>query len=143
MLEVRIISKPQLSLKTTDGYDTKSLQSHSQLNSLLSRRSMKKWQTRKLKKYIRIVNNKLKFYTYKLQKVHFLNDYIKIHRLEKCKTFKLRYAKNRQCNILFTHGRVFTVEERFNKQNIRDICKDVQTANYSSNNVTCSDAQQL
>lgn len=74
----------------------------------------------------RILKYDLKLKAYSRRKVHYLNERLRKLRLERCRNLLKRHDPK---NILFTDEKIFTVEEKFNRQNNKVYArssKDVQ-----------------
>jgi transposase len=78
-----------------------------------------------------IVKNKLKLKPYKIQPVHLLTEKMKTTRLQKSKELLTRFADGAHRNILFSDEKLFTIEERYNKQNVRILSPNLPSANSS------------
>jgi len=65
----------------------------------------------------RILKGDLGMTAYKRCTGHLLTNKLKAIRLEKSKKLLRLYGKKRYENILFTDEKIFTVEEKYNKQN--------------------------
>ena len=65
----------------------------------------------------RIIKHDLKLGAYRRSVGHLLTQSLKQNRVIKCKRLLSRYANNKHRKILFTDEKIFTVEEKFNKQN--------------------------
>lgn len=67
----------------------------------------------------RILRDDLGMRAYKRCTSHLLTEKLKAIRHERSKKLLRLYGKNRYKNILFTDEKIFTIEEKFNKQNDR------------------------
>lgn len=67
----------------------------------------------------RVLREDLGLRAYRRQTGHLLSTKLKQMRLIKCKRLKQRYAENLHRTILFTDEKIFTIEEKLNKQNDR------------------------
>lgn len=76
-----------------------------------------------------IVKKKLKLHSYKMQKAHLLTEKMKRDRLKKAKKLKRRFGRGAHRTILFSDEKLFTIEEVFNKQNVRVLARDISAAN--------------
>lgn len=74
----------------------------------------------------RIVKEDVGLKPYKLQKVHGLSAAQKEKRLVRCKRLLRRSEKNRVNSIVFSDEKIFTVEEKLNKQNDRIYAASVE-----------------
>lgn len=78
----------------------------------------------------RVVREKLRKRSYKVQKAHGLTDQMKITRLNRCKELLKRFKTSaRASTILFTDECLFTVEQFVNHQNDRIIAENIREAN--------------
>lgn len=82
----------------------------------------------------RVIKNDLGFKPYKRQKVHGLSAAQKRERLIRCKRLIRRFTNRRVKSIVFSDEKIFTVEEKLNKQNdriyaasIEDIPEEIRT----------------
>ena len=69
----------------------------------------------------KIVKGKLRLRSYKINRVHFLNDRIKTQRLQKCRKIKRLVAAGHLQRVLFTDEKIFTVQRHLNSQNNRQL----------------------
>lgn len=76
----------------------------------------------------RIIKKDLGLGAYKRQTGQLLNAKLKAHRKEKSKVLLSQYADEKYKKILFTDEKIFTVEEKFNKQNDRVYARSSQDA---------------
>ena len=67
----------------------------------------------------RIIKKDLGLGAFKRRTGHLLNAALKKNRIEKCKSLLVKHADNLHRKILFTDEKIFTVQEKFNKQNDR------------------------
>jgi transposase len=70
-----------------------------------------------------IVKRKLRLRSYKIARVHFLNDTMKAKRLEKSRRMLRLLAGARLSRVLFTDEKIFTVEPLHNRQNRRQLLR--------------------
>lgn len=75
------------------------------------------------KSIYRILKFDLKVRAYSRRKVHYLNSRLKKMRLLKCRQLLKRHDPK---NILFTDEKIFTVEEKFNRQNNKVYAKSAK-----------------
>lgn len=75
-----------------------------------------------------IVKHHLHLKPYKLQRVHLLNPSMMDTRVQRSKHLLIRFAGGKHRLILFTDEKVFTLEEKFNKQNVRILSPNVSAA---------------
>ena len=73
-----------------------------------------------------IVTKKLKLQSYKIARVHFLNEAMKVKRLERCRRMLRLVGAGRLNKVLFTDEKIFTVEPLHNRQNHRQLLKQGQ-----------------
>ena len=71
----------------------------------------------------KIVKGKLRLRSYKINRVHFLNNRTKTQRLQKCRKMKRLVAAGRLQRVLFTDEKIFTVQRHFNSQNNRQLLR--------------------
>lgn len=71
----------------------------------------------------RILKYDLKVRAYSRRKVHYLNDRLKTLRLNRCRQLLRRHDHKK---ILFTDEKIFTVEEKFNRQNDKVYAKSLK-----------------
>lgn len=86
----------------------------------------------------KIVKHELGMQSYKLQQVHLLTDVLKAARYQKCKALLRRFRRGAHLSILFSDEKVFTVGQKFNKQNTRILAKDISAANKNGRMVSKS-----
>ena len=67
----------------------------------------------------RILKHKLQLKPYKLKQAHLLNDEMKAIRVDRCKALLQRFSANSHRSILFSDGKLFTIEQAHNNQNDR------------------------
>lgn len=70
-----------------------------------------------------IFKKKLGLRSYKIARVHFLNDTMKAKRLQKCRKMRRLVGGGRLSKVLFTDEKIFTVEPQHNRQNRRQLLK--------------------
>lgn len=75
-----------------------------------------------------IVKKKLNIKCYKRQKVHLLPANTAANRVTKCRRLLRRAVGNWHRSVLFTDEKVFTIDEKFNKQNSRIISRSLEDA---------------
>jgi len=85
-----------------------------------------------------IVKKKLKLHSYKMQKAHLLTEKMKQDRLKKAEDLKRRFGRGAHRTILFSDEKLFTIEEVFNKQNVRVLAHDISAANIAGRLATRS-----
>lgn len=73
-----------------------------------------------------IVRRKLGLRSYKIARVHFLNDTMKARRLEKSRRMLRLLGGARLSKVLFTDEKIFTIEPLHNRQNRRQLLKKGQ-----------------
>ncbi|XP_054719190.1 uncharacterized protein LOC129228534 [Uloborus diversus] len=73
-----------------------------------------------------IVKNKLGLRSYKINRLHFLNDTMKQKRLIKARRMLRLTAGARLSKVFFTDEKIFTIEPTHNRQNHRQLLKKVQ-----------------
>ena len=73
-----------------------------------------------------IVTKKLRLRSYKINRVHFLNEMMKAKRQEKSSRMPRLVAGARISKVLFTDEKIFTVEPLHNRQNRRPLFKKGQ-----------------
>ena len=76
-----------------------------------------------------IVKNELGLHSYRQQNVHYLTDKMRTTRLKKAQTLLRRFSGDSHKSILFSDEKLFTIEEKINKQNTRILAEDIVTAN--------------
>lgn len=81
----------------------------------------------------RILKYDLKVKAYSRRKVHFLNDRLRKLRRERCPILLRRHDARK---ILFTDEKIFTVEEKFNRQNNKVYAKSSKDVPASARNVS-------
>jgi hypothetical protein len=64
-----------------------------------------------------------------MQKAHLFTEKMKRDRLKKAKNLKRRFGRGAHRTILFSDEKLFTIEEVFNKQNVRVLAHDISAAN--------------
>lgn len=64
-----------------------------------------------------IVKKKLRLRSYKIARVHFLNETMKAKRLQKCHRMRRLVGGGRLSRVLFTDEKIFTVQVLHNRQN--------------------------
>ena len=64
-----------------------------------------------------------------MQKAHLLTEKMKRDRLKKAKNLKRRFGRGAHRTILFSDEKLFTIEEVFNKPNVRVLAHDISAAN--------------
>lgn len=74
----------------------------------------------------KIVRKKLRLRSYKINRVHFLNETMKKKRLAKARRMIRLLAGARLSKVLFTDEKIFTVEPFHNRQNHRQLLKKGQ-----------------
>lgn len=73
-----------------------------------------------------IVKTKLRLHSYKIARVHFLNEAMKTKRLQKCRRMRRLVGNGRLSKVLFTDEKIFTIEPLHNRQNHRQLLKKGQ-----------------
>lgn len=76
----------------------------------------------------RIIGDDLRLGAYKRQTGQLLTAALKENRVKKCKRLLKKYGARRYKKILFTDEKIFTVQEKFNKQNDRVYARSAQEA---------------
>lgn len=92
-----------------------------QRNSKRSMRSMAKSLKIDEKSVRVMVKNQLKYFPYKIQEAHFLDDRMKANRLVKARKMRRLAAAGRHRLVLFTDEKIFTIEQAHNHQNDRQL----------------------
>lgn len=77
----------------------------------------------------RIVKEDLGLTSYKQQEAQDLDENKMRIRKERCQTLLRRFQRGSHKSIVFSDEKLFTVEEKFNKQNVRIIAKNIKEAN--------------
>ena len=73
----------------------------------------------------KLVSEDLGMRNFKRNKVHYLNDSIRAKRMKRCKRRFKRVGTGDLGRILFTDGRIFTVEEATDKQHDKIMSKNI------------------
>ncbi|VDO70875.1 unnamed protein product [Heligmosomoides polygyrus] len=73
-----------------------------------------------------IARRKLGLRSYKVARIHFLNDAMKAERLRKCRRMRQLVGDGRLSKVLFTDEKIFTVQPVHNHQNRRQLLKKGQ-----------------
>uniref|UniRef100_A0A914EPI5 Transposase n=1 Tax=Acrobeloides nanus TaxID=290746 RepID=A0A914EPI5_9BILA len=77
----------------------------------------------------RIVKEDMKSKSYKKQEAHFLDEDMMKVRKQRCQTLLRRFQNDSHRSIVFSDEKMFTIEEKFNKQNNRIIARNIEEAN--------------
>lgn len=85
-----------------------------------------------------IVRRKLRLRSYKIARVHFLNEAMKAKRLQKCRRMRRLVGGGRLSKVLFTDEKIFTVEPLHNRQNRRQLLRKGQQKTAAAKTIGCS-----
>ncbi|CAK9821600.1 Transposable element Tc3 transposase [Anthophora retusa] len=77
-----------------------------------------------------IVHKKLKCYSYKINRAHFLTDAMKEKRKERARRMIRLISGARLQKVLFTDEKIFTIESLHNRQNRRQLLKKGQQSDF-------------